>query len=108
MLTSDSKRKLKDLRKEKNISITSTNSPHKPMRFNSNSPKVISDIRLSAKKTLDSKVEHEFCKKYSRINTEEDVFKRQQFESYKRHTKDDRLEAFVESVSPLKKKLTKV
>ena len=90
------------------MSVTSTNSAHKPMRFNSNSPKVISEIRLSAKKALDSQVEHEFCKKYVRIQAEEDVFKRQQFESYKRHTKENRLEAFVESVSPQKKKLTKV
>ncbi|CDW74052.1 UNKNOWN [Stylonychia lemnae] len=55
----------------------------------------------------EDEIESQFCKKYSRIKVnEEDVFKRQQFESYKRLTKEIRVEKFKTSISPCKETLS--
>lgn len=52
-------------------------------------------------------IEKHFCRKYSRIQMGDaaatDVFQRQQFEAYKRHTKENRLEIFRQQMSPVQK-----
>eukprot|EP00347_Sterkiella_histriomuscorum_P017134 403350536 len=47
-------------------------------------------------------IEQIFCKKYSRVKANKDVFERQHFETYKRQTKDNRINVLRESLSPKK------
>eukprot|EP00347_Sterkiella_histriomuscorum_P014293 403361428 len=47
-------------------------------------------------------IEQIFCKKYSRVKANKDVFERQHFETYQRQTKDNRINVLRESLSPKK------
>lgn len=55
---------------------------------------------------IDEELEHTFCKKYSRIKMNENVWKRIDFENYKRLTKEERIEQFKEQ-SFSKKRISK-
>lgn len=54
----------------------------------------------------EEEINHLFCKKYSRIKMSDNIWKRIDFELYKKLTKEERLEIIKSTVSP-KKKTTK-
>lgn len=61
------------------------------------------DIR---KLKYEKDIDHYFCKKYSRIKMDDTIWKRIDFDKYKRSTKDERIKSIKEQISP-KRKLSK-
>ena len=59
------------------------------------------DLLKSAKSEED--VERLFCKKYSRIKMDKDVWSRIDFENYKRMTKNERVEKLKTQITPRNK-----